>query len=334
MAYKMYDEMLEQSISLKETFKSEKLHMTELGQKFQDYDQIYLVGCGSSLSTGYSARDALNFVSDKVIDVNTGYEFYYHKKLKNDNSAVILTSQSGETADTMAALKHAKNNDLYTLAITNEENSSMMKAADDTILTRCGPETAILGTKTYLTQLISLYQILFNTNSSKESKTVLNDLTKLPPIIDDLIKSTEADNRELAQKFKDHEIFYSMGSGPNYGLAYKFAMTMLMEGANKHACPLYSGEFRHGLIERAEKDVSIISLDADYPGDELTKKSVEFGDKIGVNNITYNMGEYSDIHPLLSPFVLAIPLEWFTYYLAHYNGEDPGSTRHIGKVRY
>lgn len=334
MAYKMYDEMFEQSNSLKKTLKSEKVHMTELGQKLQEFDQIYLVGCGSSLSTGYSARDALNFVSDKIIDVNTGYEFYYHKKLKNNNSAVILTSQSGETADTLAALKRAKSNGLYTVAITNEKNSSMMKAADDTILTKCGPETAILGTKTYLTQLLSLYQILFSMNSSEISKSVLKDLNKLPTIIDNLVRSTDADNRELAQKFRDHEVFYSIGSGPNYGLAYKFAMTMLMEGANKHACPLYSGEFRHGLIERAEKNVPIISLDADYPGDEITKKSVEFGEKIGVNNITYNMEDYSDINPLLSPFVLAIPLEWFTYYLAHYNGEDPGSTRHIGKVRY
>jgi glucosamine--fructose-6-phosphate aminotransferase (isomerizing) len=75
-------------------------------------------------------------------------------------------------------------------------------------------------------------------------------------------------------------------------------------------------------------------LDANYPGDEITKKSVEFGEKVGVNNIIYNMDDYSDINPLLSPFVLAIPLEWFTYYLAHYNGEDPGSIRHIGKVRY
>jgi glucosamine 6-phosphate synthetase-like amidotransferase/phosphosugar isomerase protein len=190
MAYKMYDEMIEQSSSIKETLKSEKLHMTELGQKFQDFDQIYLVGCGSSLSTSYSARDALNFVSDNVIDVNTGYEFYYHKKFKKNNSAIILTSQSGETADTLAALKRAKKNNLYTVAITNEENSSMMKAADDTILTECGPESAILGTKTYLTQFISLYQILFTMDGSKASKSVLKDLSKLPIIIDDLVRTT------------------------------------------------------------------------------------------------------------------------------------------------
>ncbi len=252
MTYKMYDEMIEQSISLKETLKSEKAHMNEIAKELKELDRIYLVGCGSSLSTNYSARDALNFLSDKVLDVNTGYEFYYHKKL-DTNAGVILTSQSGETADTIAAMRRAQDNGLYTVAITNETESTMMNDADDAVLTQCGPETAILGTKTYLTQLLSLYQILFSMEDSIPSKAVLKDLNKLPSIIDNLIRNTEEENRELAKKYKDHNIFYAMGSGPNYGLAYKFTMTMLMEGALKHACPLYSGEFRHGLIERAEK---------------------------------------------------------------------------------
>jgi fructoselysine-6-P-deglycase FrlB-like protein len=185
-----------------------------------------------------------------------------------------------------------------------------------------------------MTQLLSLYQILLGLDDSPRSREVLKDLEKLPSLIQDLINDTEEENKTLAEKNKDGQIFYCMGSGPNYGLAYKMAMTMLMEGALKHACPLYSGEFRHGLIEKAEKDVPIIFLDADYPGDELTRKSLEFSKKIGANNISYKMQDYTNIDPLLSPFMLVIPLEWFTYYLAHYNGEDPGSTRHIGKVRY
>jgi len=121
VASKMYDEMIEQSISLKETLKAEKNHMTELSKYFQDFDKIYIVGCGSSLSTGCSVRDALNFVSDKSIDVNTGYEFYYHKKLEKGEGGVILTSPSGETGDTIAALKKAQEYDLHILAVTNEE---------------------------------------------------------------------------------------------------------------------------------------------------------------------------------------------------------------------
>jgi len=335
MKYKMYDEILEQPKSLKDTLKQEKSHMKEIAQKFEEFEKIYLLGCGSSLSTCYSAKSALDFISDRNIEVYTGYEFFYNKKTGEKNAGALLTSQSGETADTVAALKRARENDVYTVTITNEGQCTMIKEADDTVLTRGGREEAILGTKTYITQLMGLYEILFSMDGPETPrKEILNDIDKLPSIIKDLIKNTESENCELAQRFKDDEIFYCMGSGPNYGLAYKLAMTMFMEGALKHACPLYSGEFRHGLIERAEKNVPIVFLNADYPGDEMTKRSIEFCEKLGIKSLIYNMKDYSDMNPLMSPFALIIPLEWFIYYLAHFNGEDPGATRHIGKVRY
>lgn len=325
---------MEQPSSLRDTLKAEKSHLKEIADKFTEFERIYLVGCGSSLSTCYSVKDALGMHSTRVVEVYTGYEYYYHKKINNESTGVILTSQSGETADTMAALRRSRSEGLYTVAITNESECSMIAEADDTILTRCGRETAILGTKTYITQLMSLYQLLYRLDDSPVSRDVIHDLDKLPSIIEGLIKDTEEDNKATALKLKDYDFFYCMGAGPNYGLAYKLAMTMFMEGALKHACPLYSGEFRHGLIERAEEDVPIIFLDADYPGDLLTRKSYDFSKKIDANTITFKMQDYTDLNPVLSPFILVIPLEWFIYYLAHYNNEDPGSTRHIGKVRY
>lgn len=334
MHYQMYEEMMEQPRSLKETMKAEMTHMADISAEYREFDKIYLVGCGSSLSTCYSVKDAMNIASNRNIEVFTGYEFFYHKNLQNENAGVILTSQSGETADTLAALRRAQEEGMHTVSIVNESESTMMKESDDAILTRCGRETAILGTKTYMTQLMSLYQILFSMEDTTDAKDVLKDLGKIPSITEDLLKKTESDNKLLAKQFADYDIFYCLGSGPNFGLAYKLAMTMFMEGAIKHACPLYSGEFRHGLIERVENDIPVVFLDANYPGDEFTKKSIEFSNKIGAKNIAYQMQDYSDVNPLLSPFVLVVPLEWFIYYLAHYNNEDPGSTRHIGKVRY
>lgn len=334
MQYKMYEEMMEQPRSLKDTMGTEKSHMKQISEKFQEFDKIYLVGCGSSLSTCYSSIDAIKMISNRNLEVFTGYEFFYHKKLQKENAGVILTSQSGETADTLAALRRAQDEDMYTVSIVNEGESTMMKESDDAILTRCGRETAILGTKTYMTQLMSLYQILFRMEDSPDAQNVVKDLEKIPSITENLLKKTEEDNKTLAKKYADYDIFYAMGSGPNYGLAYKLAMTMFMEGALKHSCPLYSGEFRHGLIERVEKNIPVVFMDAGYPGDEFTRKSIEFSNKIGAENIIYRMQDYADVNPLLSPFILVVPLEWFIYYLAHYNGEDPGSTRHIGKVRY
>ena len=336
MKYQMYYEMMEQPDALRRTFASELDNMANISKLAESADTIYLIGCGSSISTCYSIRDALSSVSDLRIEVFTGYEFLYNKKLtEGENSLFIATSQSGETADTLAALRRANEFKLDTVAISNEPESSMIKEAKIPVITLGNKETAILGTKTYITQLACLYQILFAASGYEKADEILDQLSAMPDLIEKLLETTEEDNKKLAEELKDELIFYCLGSGVNYGLAYKLAMTMLMEGAIKHACPLYSSEYRHGLIERAEKDVPLIFLDADLEGDELTKIAIRnSGEVLGAKAIVYNLKDYADVNPLLAPFVLVIPLEWFVYYLAHFNGEDPGSTRHIGKVRY
>lgn len=335
MEYKMYDEMMEQPDALRKTFASEIENMDVISGKVSQADKIYLIGCGSSISTCYSVRDALRMSTTMNIEVFTGYEFFYNKKLvEGENSVAIFTSQSGETADTLASLRRANDYGIFTVSISNEPESSMIKECEAPIITRGDTETAILGTKTYITQLACLYQILFNGSDYENKDQLLEQLLEVPDIIEVLLDSTKEDYRQLAEEFKDEDIFYCLGSGPNFGLAYKLAMTMLMEGAIKHACPLYSAEFRHGLIERVEKDVPIIILDSQFEADEITQKAIEFSKNNGLKLILLELSKYSNVDKLLSPFIFVIPLEWFVYYLAHFNGEDPGATRHIGKVRY
>ena len=336
MNYKMYDEMMEQPDSLRKTFESELETMNKVADLILDVDKVYLIGCGSSISTCYSVRDAIRMSSTNIdIEVYTGYEFFYNKKLiENENSIAIFTSQSGETSDTLSSLRRANEFNIPTVSISNEPESSMTKEAKIPIVTQCGRETAILGTKTYITQIASLYQILFTASDYEAKDTLLKQLSEMPDTIEELLKTTEFDNRLLAEDFKKEDIFYCLGSGPNFGLAYKLAMTMLMEGAIKHACPEYSAEFRHGLLERAEKDVPIIFLKSDFESDEITQKAIDFSENLKLKSIIYDLKDYADVDKLLSPFIFVIPLEWFIYYLAHFNGEDPGATRHIGKVRY
>ena len=336
MKYKMYDEMMEQPESLRKTFESEFATLDEVSNLISSADKVYLIGCGSSISTCYSVRDAIRMSSTNIdIEVYAGYEFYYNKKLVDgENSIAIFTSQSGETADTLASLRKANEFNVHTVAISNEPESSMIKEAKTPIITRCETETAILGTKTYITQLACLYRILFKASDYENKTELLAQLSEMPKMLEKLLLLTEDESKELAEQYKDEDIFYCLGSGPNFGLAYKLAMTMLMEGAVKHACPEYSAEFRHGLIERAEKDVPIIILKSEFPSDEITDKAIEFSKNLELKSIIYELKDYADVDKLLSPFILVIPLEWFVYYLAHFNGEDPGATRHIGKVRY
>jgi glucosamine--fructose-6-phosphate aminotransferase (isomerizing) len=143
----MYEEMMEQPTSLEKTIDAEKSHMKEISEKFREFDKIYLVGCGSSLSTCFSAIDAMKMVSNRNLEVFTGYEFFYHKKLRNENAGVILTSQSGETADTLAAMRRAQEEDIYTVSIVNEAESTMKKESDDSVLTLCGRRTLYWGQK-------------------------------------------------------------------------------------------------------------------------------------------------------------------------------------------
>lgn len=105
MKCNMYNEIMEQPKALKDTLREEAMHMYEIAEKFEDFEKIYLIGCGSSLSTCYSAKSASDFISDKNLEVYTSYEFVYNKNIKNTNAGAILTSQSGETADTLAALR-------------------------------------------------------------------------------------------------------------------------------------------------------------------------------------------------------------------------------------
>ncbi|WP_304124725.1 SIS domain-containing protein [Methanosphaera cuniculi] len=335
MEYEMYQEILDQPISLERTISTEKEHMLQLSKQFSKFDKIFLIGCGSSISTCYTIRDAMKSISNINIDVQTGFDFVDHQYLEdNSNYGVILTSQSGETSDTLAALRKAKKHNLTTLSITNVEDSSMAKEADDTIITKCKEEIAILGTKTYVTQLISLYYIFFNMIDSKRAKDIIKQLDEIPSIMEELIKTTEESSKKIAEENKDVDLFYCMGSGLNFGLSYKLAMTMFMEGALKHACPVYSGEFRHGLIERVEEGVTVVFIKSGDDWDEVTQRAINFCKDLGVNTVIFDLQNYYDIDPLLTPFILIIPLEWFIYHLAIYNDEDPGSTRHIGKVRY
>ena len=332
----MYDEMMEQPEALQKTFESELTKMDDVSQLVLDADKVYLIGCGSSISTCYSVRDAIRMSSTNIdIEVYAGYEFYYNKKLvENENAVAIFTSQSGETADTLAALRKANEYGIHTVSISNEPESSMIAEAQTPIITRGETETAILGTKTYITQLACLYQILFKASDYENKTELLAQLSEMPKLLEKLLLMCEDENKELAEKYAEEDIFYCLGSGPNFGLAYKLAMTMLMEGAIKHACPEYAAEFRHGLIERAEKDVPVIILWSDLESDEITKKAIDFCVNLEAKTIVYNLADYVDVDKLLSPFILVVPLEWFVYYLAHFNGEDPGATRHIGKVRY
>lgn len=332
MKYKILDEILEQPSVLKKTFESEIELMDDISELIKNVDKIYLIGSGSSISSCYSVNDAIRMYSTVNVECYLGYEFYYDKKLiNNENSIAIFASQSGETEDTLAALEKSKEYNIKSIAVCNEPESTLVKNADISVITRCGTEIGILGTKTHLTQLSCLYYMLFKSIDCDE---IIEELLNLPEILNDLIDKTHDEYKNLAYEYKDENMFYCLGNGPNYGLAYKTAMTIFMEGSNVDACPEYTSEFRHGLIERVQENVTLIFLDSDFESDVISKKSIKFCQSINANCIILNLDDFAKVNKILSPFILLIPLEWFGCYLAHYKGIDPGVARHIGILPY
>ncbi len=326
----MRKEILEQSEALRKTIESESDKIHEISHKLKEYERFYFVGCGSSLSTLLTINSLLDYLKfEKIRGVYTGFEFYYNPPYVDENTAIILCSQSGETRDTVYAARRAKQENIYcyTIGITNEEQSSLATIVDDAIITRAGKEQAIVATKTYVTQLFVLYSLFL-------PREVNEKLQELPTIYQSLISKTEEGCKQLAKKFRDTQGFYVVASGVNYGLAYKVAMTMLMEGCYLHGCPVYAGEFRHGLIEKVEKGVDVMFLRSGLASDKITNKALEFCERIGARTLVFDANEYYKYDSIFGPFILIIPLEWFIYYLALERGVDPAATRHIGKVRY
>jgi len=326
----MRKEILEQSEALRKTIELESDKLRKVSHKLRKYKRFYFVGCGSSLSTLLTINSLLDYLkSENAKGVYTGFEFYYNTPYIDEETAIILCSQSGETRDTIYAARRAKQEDIYcyTVGITNDEQSSLASIVDDVIITKAGKEQAIIATKTYITQLFVLYSLFLSEKFDRKLK-------ELPAICQSLLTKVEEECKRAAIKFRDTKGFYVIASGVNYGLAYKVAMTMLMEGCYLHGCPVYAGEFRHGLIEKVEKGVDTMFLKSGLPSDEITNKALEFCERIGARTLVFDADRYYKFDSIFGPFILIIPLEWFIYYLALEKGVDPAATRHIGKVRY
>ena len=146
---------------------------------------------------------------------------------------------------------------------------------------------------------------------TERAKKILEQLYEVPDLVENLLATTEEDNKKLAEENKDVDLFYCMGGGVNFGLAYKLAMTMFMEGSLKHACPVYAGEFRHGLIERVEEGETVVFLKSGDDYDKVTLKAIDFCHNLKVNTIIFDLKDYSDIDVLLTPFALIVPCNIF-----------------------
>ncbi len=271
-------------------------------------DHIYWVGAGNSWVNLYSGKYLLDKFSDLPSDCFTSYEFIWRNPARlNEKAWVFLASFSGATEDTVAALRFAKTKKAHTIAIVNKADSLMGTEADEFI--------AYNSKALFILPLAMAYLFALEVARLKgvqDVDEIIKGLYALPSLLSKQYVEEEAPARKLAEEFAHESLIYTLGCGPLYGLAYKFGLTVFMENMRVNGSFIEATEFRHGPAEMFDRNQPAIVL---LKGTDDSRPVVERVHKLCEANhahlLVYDMADYPDVHPLLAPFVLMIPLQWF-----------------------
>ena len=300
------------------------------------YKNIDIVACGSASFAGQIGKYYIEKYANIKTDVYYASEYRYQKNFFTKDTLVILISQSGETADTLAALKLAKENGIDTLAIVNRRDSSIAREADSVIYTEAGIEVAVATTKAYLAQVLILLLLAFKDNN-KETE-LLEDLKLLPNLITKYINEYDYSNIENILKNKEH-IFY-LGRGIDYYLSMEGSLK-LKEISYIHSEAFQAGELKHGSISLIDKDFGVVSVVTDKTISDKTisnlKEVAARGAKvIAITNIKdNNFADYTilvdDYDEILNPLLVIVPMQMLAYNVAKLKNCDIDKPRNLAK---
>ena len=353
----MLKEIYEQPTAIRETIGSRldgnTCNFDELNldkNYLSSINQIYIVACGTAMHAGLSIKPTIEKLCKIHTEVDIASEFRYRDPLIDEHTLCIFISQSGETADTIAALKLSKEKKAKTIAVTNVIGSSITREADYSIYTHAGPEIAVASTKAYTSQItmLTLIAIYFAETLNSADKTVLatlkEDLFKLPTKIEEALKSTDIVKEISKKMFKEKDVFY-LGRGIDYATAEE-ACLKLKEISYIHSETYPAGELKHGTIALIEKGINVISVITDV---NLVKKTVSNIEEIitrgakttvVVNSTVSNMIDKSifdniivvpDTSIYLSSIVTVVPLQLLAYYISKEKGLDVDKPRNLAK---
>ena len=309
---------------------------------------VHLVGCGTAMHAGMVGKSAIETLARVPAEVDIASEFRYRDPILNPNDLVIIISQSGETSDTLAALKLAKSRGVPVLAIVNVVGSSIARAADYVLYTYAGPEIAVASTKAYMVQLCVLYLFALRLAyargrlSEAETRRYTAQLLRAPEII----KARLADCDQikyLASRYMNTQSCFFIGRGFDYSLSLEGSLK-LKEISYVHSDAYAAGELKHGTISLITDGVPVIALATQKQMYEKTisnaKETRSRGARVllfttknavvpeGVADAVIRLDEYEDI---LMPLQLIVPLQLFAYYMAVLRGCDVDKPRNLAK---
>ncbi|MDH5587826.1 MAG: glutamine--fructose-6-phosphate transaminase (isomerizing) [Nitrospirota bacterium] len=310
--------------------------------------RFWIVACGTSWHSGLVGKYLFEAMVRRPIQVDIGSEFRYREPMIQPGDVFIAISQSGETADTLAAAREAKRRGARILGIVNAVGSTLAREADGVIYTRCGPEISVASTKAFTGQVIALYLLALHVGrvhgklSPEEGRWWLDHFLMLPGHVEHILKQ-EKTIEGIASHYAQKRNFLFLGRGINYPIALEGALK-LKEISYIHAEGYAAGEMKHGPIALIDSDMPVVVLS---PKDRLYEKSVSNlmevrarsapviafvseGDH-ALDQVADHVFAIPDVHPLLTPILFTVGLQLLAYHIAVLRGLDVDRPRNLAK---
>jgi glutamine---fructose-6-phosphate transaminase (isomerizing) len=315
----------------------------------QAIGRIVIVGAGASWIASLIGKFMIEELCGVPVEVDYSAEFRYRRPPIDERTMMIAVSQSGETADTLAAMEEGRHRGCHLLAMTNTVDSSMARKADAQLYTRCGPELSVTTTKCFLTQLEAFYLFAMHLAarwgrlSEREVNAMLQPAFAIPAQIKEVLEKRERQIERVARKYGKARDFLYLGRGINYPVALEGALK-LKEISYIHAEGYSAGEMKHGpiaLIDEEMPVVVIIPFDNVYEKTLSNLREVESrnGRIIAVTDrataeleeVAWEIIEVPTTHRMLMPVLTTIPLQLLAYHIAVYRGTDVDQPRNLAK---
>ncbi|MCF6210675.1 MAG: glutamine--fructose-6-phosphate transaminase (isomerizing) [Gammaproteobacteria bacterium] len=315
---------------------------------FDDVQGVHIIACGTSYHAGLIGRHWLESLVGIPCSVEVASEFRYRKPVVRNNSLIVTLSQSGETADTLAALKEAKRLGFgHSLSICNVPESSLVRESDLVFLTRAGPEIGVASTKAFTTQLVALMLLVIvlgrrNGLTAEDERGLVNELERLPGKVEHVLNMDNAIEK-ISEQFADIRNALFLGRGAQYPVAMEGALK-LKEISYIHAEAYPAGELKHGPLALVDADMPVIAV---APNNELLEKlksnlqevrarggklivfAGEDSDMQGSEDV--QVLEIAPVEDAISPIIYTIPLQLLSYHVAVLKGTDVDQPRNLAK---
>ncbi|MGI6113993.1 MAG: glutamine--fructose-6-phosphate transaminase (isomerizing) [Mahellales bacterium] len=327
------------------------IDLKELGltpERVKELEKIYIVACGSAFHTALVGKQVIEQLARIPVETDIASEFRYRNPILNERDLVIVISQSGETADTIAALREAKKKGARVAAIVNVVGSTISREAHDVLYTWAGPEIAVATTKAYSTQLLSLYLIALDLAKkagridAKQYAQIIEALNRIPQQVEVILKDKTNLQKYADSHFNARNIFF-MGRGLDYAIAMEGSLK-LKEISYIHSEAYAAGELKHGTIALIEEGTLVVAVATQGRLFEKTLNNIKEVKARGAVIMAVVMEGQEDIKEvadhviyiprtleIVAPILTVVPLQLFAYYVAVEKGCDVDKPRNLAK---